>query len=154
LTTFEKKSFNGQELAKFLKEKLESLFMEYDIDLAFLGGSWSTDSNSWWSDIDIFISAPNFLELSEKSQLDYSTKLSVKASKRTDLEEIEISILEKLPLHVQFSPIHDGILIYEKNSGLKAKYVEDLLPRYYDHMIWYKRVLKDSNYVSSTEKHK
>ena len=154
MTKFEKKTFNGQEMANFLKKKLEILFKEFNIEFAYLGGSWSTKSNSWWSDIDIFISTPNYLRLSPKAQLEYLTELSVKVTKITNFEDTQISVFEILPLHVQFKVIHDGILIHEKIPGIKADFVENLLPRYYDHMIWYKRLLKGSKYLSSMEKKK
>ncbi len=154
MTKIVKKSFNGQEMANFLKKKLENIFKEVNIGFAYLGGSWSTKSNSWWSDIDIFISVPNYFEMSAKAQLEYMMELSVKMTEVTNFEEIQISIFENLPLHVQFNAIYDGILIYERKLGLKANFIEHLLPRYYDHMIWYKQVLKRSKYISSMEKNK
>ncbi len=137
----------GQEMAKFLVQKLKCLFEENDIDFAYLGGSWATDKHNWWSDIDIFISVPSFLQLSSKTQLNFLTHLHVKATDLTKFEEFEILILETLPLHVQFNAITDGILIYEKNPEVCSFFMEKILPLYYDHMIWYKRLLNQSEYV-------
>lgn len=150
MTKFEKKPLNGQEMANFLKERIYLGFKQSQVDFAYLGGSWVRQNNSWWSDIDLFISFPSYLHLDSKAQLTYLANLSVRFSELTDLDEIEILVLENLPLHVQFDVIHDGILLFERISGLKANFVEKLLPRYYDHIIWYKNLLKESKYLSSS----
>ncbi|MFW9989011.1 MAG: nucleotidyltransferase domain-containing protein [Candidatus Odinarchaeota archaeon] len=142
---------NGKEMANFLKKRLENLFKKKSIDIAFLGGSWSKDRNIWNSDIDIFISYKDFLEVDSKAQLFFLTTLSIKIEELTNFQEIEVSVLEILPLHVQFNVVRDGILLYERLEGVKAKYLEELLPRYYDHIIWYRNMLKQSRYFISEE---
>lgn len=137
-------------MAKFLVQKLKYLFEENNVDFAYLGGSWVNDEHDWWSDIDVFISVPNFLELSSKTQLDFLTQLHVKATDLTKFEEIEILILEILPLSVQFNAIANGILLYEKNPEIHSFFVEKLLPLYYDHMIWYRNLIDQSKYISSS----
>ena len=134
----------GSEMAKILKEKLTPLFESRAIRLAFLGGSWATDSQNWWSDIDLFLSFPKFLQLNPREKLTVLTELHLQSSALTGFDEIEIKILESLPLHVQFNAISKGILLYEDEEGRKAEFVEKLLPRYYDHMIWYKRMIEQS----------
>ena len=146
-----KKPLTGQEMAKFLILKLKPLFEDNKVDLAYLGGSWSTDKHNWWSDIDIFISVPNFLQFSSKNQLDFLTQFHVKATDLTNCEEIEISVFESLPLHVQFNAIANGILLYENSPGVSSLFLEKLLPLYYDHMIWYKNLLNQSEYISSSK---
>ena len=135
-------------MAKFLIKKLRPIFEEYKMDFVYLGGSWVNDENHWWSDIDIFISFPTFLQLSSKNQLELLTQLNVKITDLTNYEEIEISILEKLPLTVQFNAFAKGILIYEKNSKVCSHFLEKMLPIYYDHMIWYKKLIEQSEYIS------
>ena len=145
-----KRPLSGQEMAKFLVQKIKSLFKENDVDFAYLGGSWAKNKHNWWSDIDIFISVPNFLQLTSKPQLDFLTHFHVKATDLTKFEEFEILVLETLPLHVQFKVIANGILIYEKNPEVCSSYLEKLLPLYYDHMIWYKRLIDQSQYVEKS----
>ena len=119
------------------------------MDFAYLGGSWVNDTHQWWSDIDIFISVPTFLQLPPKIQLEFLTQLHVKATDLTKYEEIEISILETLPLHVQFNAFANGILLYERNPERSSLFLEKLLPLYYDHMIWYKNLIDQSERVST-----
>ncbi len=135
------------EMVKFLKERLTILFEEFEVDLLYLGGSWANDLHDWWSDIDIFISAPDFPQLNTKNQLNFLTRLHVKATDLTTLEKIEISVLETLPLHVQFSVISKGILLHEKEEDTCSRFKEKLLPLYYDHAIWYKRLLDQSEFI-------
>ena len=142
-----KRTFNCQEMAKIISQKLKRLFEENDVDFAFLGGSWAKDKQNWWSDIDVFVSIPNFPEFSSGTQLDFITHLHVKATDLTNFEEIEISILETLPLHVQFNVVVNGILLYEKNPEITSLFIEKILPLYYDHIIWYKNLLDQSEYI-------
>lgn len=137
--------FTGQEMAEFLIRNLKHLFKENKVDFAYLGGSWVRDVHQWWSDIDIFISVPNYPQLSSKTQLNFLTNLHVKSTDLTNYEEIEISVFETLPLHVQFNVFTNGFLIYEKNSDISSLFLEKLLPLYYDHMIWYNNLLKNQN---------
>ena len=142
-----KRTFNCQEMAKIISQKLKRLFEENDVDFAFLGGSWAIDKQNWWSDIDIFVSVPKFSEFSSKTQLDFITNLHVKATDLTNFEEIEISVLETLPLHIQFNVVVNGILLYEKNPEITSLFIEKMLPLYYDHIIWYKNLLDQSEYI-------
>jgi len=142
-----KPTLTGQEMAKIISQKLKRLFEENDVDFAFLGGSWAKDKQNWWSDIDVFVSIPNFPEFSSGTQLDFITHLHVKATDLTNFEEIEISILETLPLHVQFNVVVNGILLYEKNPEITSLFIEKMLPLYYDHIIWYKNLLDQSEYI-------
>ncbi|MHA1726544.1 MAG: nucleotidyltransferase domain-containing protein [Promethearchaeota archaeon] len=45
-----------------LKKILGDLFKSLNVDFAYLGGTWVRNQNSWWSDIDIFISMPSFFQ--------------------------------------------------------------------------------------------
>ena len=150
LNNHAKRPLSGQEMGDLLLQKLKHLFEENKIDFAYLGGSWAINKQNWWSDIDIFISIPNFLQLTPKIQLDILTQLHVKATELTKFEEFEVIVLETIPLHVQFNAITNGILIYEKNPEVSSYFIEKLLPLYYDHMIWYKGLLDQSQYVDNS----
>jgi len=142
-----KKPSTGQEMAKFLNQKLKILFKKMEINFAYLGGSWVNNEQNWWSDIDIFISVPSFLQLTSREQLKFLTQLHIIATDLTKFEDIEFSILEAIPLHVQFNVIANGILLYEKNPEISILFIEKLLPFYYDHMIWYNKLLNQSEYI-------
>lgn len=145
-----KRPSSGQEMADLLLRQLKNLFEENKVDFAYLGGSWAKNKQNWWSDIDIFISIPNFLQLTSKSQLNLLTQFHVRATELTKIEEFEIIVLETLPLHVQFNAIKNGILLYEKNPDVSSYFIEKMLPLYYDHMIWYKRLLDQSQYIENS----
>ncbi len=145
-----KRPLSGQEMADLLLLQFKSLFEENKIDFAYLGGSWAKNNQNWWSDIDIFISIPDFLQFTSKNQLDILTQFHVKATDLTKFEDFEITVLETLPLHVQFNAITNGILIYEKKPEVSSYFIEKILPLYYDHMIWYKGLLNQSQYVENS----
>lgn len=145
------KRLTGEELANILTRKLRPLFEEKGVDFAYLGGSWVNNQHHWWSDIDIFISVPHFLQLSSDDQLEFQTIFHLKATDLTKFEEIEISILEILPLHVQFNVFQNGILLFETNPEITASFLEKLLPLYYDHKIWYESLIAQSKYVSKSK---
>jgi len=130
---------------------LKPLFIEKRIDFAYLGGSWVKNQHHWWSDIDIFISVPHFLQLSSDNQIEFQTAFSLTAINLIKFEELEISILEILPLHVQFNAIQYGILLFEINSDETSSFLEKLLPLYYDHKIWYEALIAQSKYVSKSK---
>ena len=67
MTKAEDHPLNGKEMADFLKKRLENIFRENSIEFAYLSGSWSKDRNVWKSDIDIFISYPDFLAFDAKA---------------------------------------------------------------------------------------
>ncbi len=137
-------------MAKLLSQKLSGLFKEKKVDFACLGGSWARNQNFWWSDIDIFVSIPEFLMFNPKEQLHLLTDMSVRATELTEFEEIEVIMLESVPLHVQFNGISDSLVIYERDTSVRSKFIEKLLPLYYDHMIWYKNMLNQSEYIPSS----
>ncbi|MFO8017787.1 MAG: nucleotidyltransferase domain-containing protein [Promethearchaeia archaeon] len=136
-----------EEMTRYLGRKLRNLFKQYDIEFACLGGSWAENRNQWWSDVDIFVSIPKFKEFPGKQQLSILTKLHVKASELAEIEKIEISVLQNLPLHVQFNAIKYRLLIYEQNPQVFPEFLEKLLPLYYDHKIWYDQLLKEADYI-------
>ncbi len=136
-------------MANQLKKSLAELFKSASVEFAYLGGSWARNCNAWWSDIDIFVSIPSFKKISPKEQLNLLATLNQEATDLTGYENVEISILETMPLHVQFNVISDGIVIFEKNTDERKQFLEKLLPRYYDHIIWYKSLINQSKYSHS-----
>ncbi len=132
------------DLINKLKSVDQSIFNEFAIDFLYLGGSWVNESNNWWSDIDIFISKPDFLFLNSKKKRDFLIEFGDILTKLTQLRNFQVSVLQALPLHVQFSAINDGIVIFETLKLKRLNYIENLLNQYYDHQIWYDHMLNES----------
>lgn len=132
------------ELINKLMSIEHSVFNKYSIDFMYLSGSWATETNNWWSDIDIFISKPDFVQLSSKEKLNFLVEINDKLTQLTNFKNFQVSILQVLPLHVQFSAINDGIVIFESSLLNRLNFIENLLNQYYDHKIWYERMLNES----------
>lgn len=135
---------SGKELSQYLSIHLKKFFEKSKVDFAYLGGSWSMDRNNWWSDIDIFVSIPDFSSMDVKGQAELTKQLHIKISNILKHDKVDISILENIPLHIQFEVIQDGLVIYEKNDKTRKRFIEKLLPKYWDHMIWYKKLISQS----------
>ncbi len=131
-------------LVESLKNNLSPLLKEYNASFAYFSGSWVRGQQSALSDIDIFVSLPSLSTISPKETLILLSDFSRKASEVTKQDKLEITILERVPLHVQFQAIKDGILLYEKTKDVRTNFLENLLKYYYDHKIWLQ------NYLSQT----
>lgn len=135
---------NRTQILKLLYNIETSFFKKYNIILMYLGGSLALGTNNWWSDIDIFILNPSFTNFPSNKKLDYLMDLTNELNNILDQENVQVSIIDKLPLHVQFSVIKDGILVYQKNELERINFTENVLRFYYDHKIWYERMLDES----------
>ena len=94
--------------------------------------------------MDIFVSYPKYADRSVKDRLQILIDLNVTTETVAKLNNIEIRILEKQAIHVQYQIFKDGIIIYQKSKSTPQKYLEQLLPKYFDHMKWYTRYLDES----------
>lgn len=138
------KNFTRNEHIERFKSNLSTIFHNFKVDFAVLAGSWARDEQQWWSDIDIFVHLPGFLDLPSDEMLDILINLNMEADKLLHLDKLEIRILEKQTLHTQFNILSDGIILYEARPYIRNSYLEKLLPVYYDHIIWYSNFLKQS----------
>ncbi len=127
-----------------MKDKLSQLFKDYKVSYAYFSGSWVKGHQSVLSDVDIFISLPSLNTKSPIELLILLSDFSRKSSEVTKLDNLEITILERVPLHVQFQAIKDGILLYEESNDIRTKFLENLLKYYYDHNIWYQNYLNQA----------
>ncbi len=91
---------NSQDMAQILSDNLKGLFKSNDVEFAYLGGSWAEGTNQWWSDIDVFISVPLYMEMNPQERLYFLVELHKAATKLTNYEETEITVIQTLPLHV------------------------------------------------------
>ncbi len=131
-------------LVETLRNKLSPLFKDYKVSFAYFSGSWVRGQQSVLSDIDIFVSLPSFNTISPKETVILLSDFSRKASVATKQDNLEITILERVPLHVQFQAIKDGILLYEEYKEVRLNFLENLLKYYYDHKIWYNSYLSQA----------
>ncbi len=131
-------------LVETLKDKLSPLFKDYKVSFAYFSGSWVKGHQSVLSDVDIFVSLPSLNTKTPKKLLSLFSDFSRKSSEVTKLDNLEITILERVPLHVQFQAIKDGILLYEESNDIRIKFLENLLKYYYDHNIWYQNYLNQA----------
>ncbi|MFV2014820.1 MAG: nucleotidyltransferase domain-containing protein [Candidatus Heimdallarchaeota archaeon] len=129
------------DLVESAKNSLKDIFKLYICEFAYLTGSYARNDQFTWSDIDIVISNPSYLDLPSKDKLDYLLNITTAISDALNFENIDLKILETLPLHVQFLMIKDGKLIYELDEEKTTDFVENLLQVYYDHAIWYENYL-------------
>ena len=51
---------NLDELLSIIQSKLELLFQQFPIAFAYFAGSWAREQQRRWSDIDVFVSWPQF----------------------------------------------------------------------------------------------
>ncbi len=129
------------ELISNLKVQLSPLFKDFKVSFAYLSGSWIKGHQSVLSDVDIFVSLPYLKATLPREIINLMSDFSKKSSEDTMLNNIEINVLERVPLHVQFETIKDGILLYEESNDKRATFIENLLKYYYDHKKWYQSYL-------------
>jgi len=135
------KPISLEQLVSILKGKLPPVFQEFNVQFAYLGGSWARHQNAPWSDIDIFASWQGCESTTPKEFLARWTQLNVEAVAATNFDAIEITFLERVPLHVQFNVISEGILLFEVSEDIRTRFIEHLLQEYPDHMIWFNNFL-------------
>jgi predicted nucleotidyltransferase len=128
-------------LLSILKDRLPSILQKFNVQFAYLGGSWVRHQNAPWSDIDIFASWPGCESTTPKELLAQWIELNSEAAAATNFDAIEITFLERVPLHVQFNVIAEGILLFEISEEVRTRFIEHVLQVYPDHMIWFKNYL-------------
>lgn len=144
MKSHDKSTLRKKELIAKLTSTSFQLARKFDVDFVILGGSWARGQQRWWSDIDIFVSWPEYSKKSANDRLNSLIELNILAEEMTGLNRLELRILEKQSLHVQFQVLKEGIIIYTKNPDYRNKYLEHLMPFYFDHLIWFNNFLDQS----------
>ncbi len=67
--------------------------------------------------------------------------LNTETEQVTANSSIEIRIIETLPIHVQFRIISEGVVLYTKSEVVRLDHKERIMKQYYDHIIWYEKLL-------------
>lgn len=128
-----------ESLITTLKDDLGPVFGTLGVDFAYLVGSWAQNTHGWWSDVDLFVSWPKFRDDSRAL-----LRINEQVWENTDVDKINVQIVENLPIHVQYTALSEGILLYARTPSVASTYLENLMGVYFDHIIWYKRYLKES----------
>ncbi|MEX2685110.1 MAG: nucleotidyltransferase domain-containing protein [Candidatus Sigynarchaeota archaeon] len=127
-----------------LKAALARVLQASGCDFAILGGSVATGNAGWWSDIDIFVHHPAWKKMPPLERSAWLTQLSMEMELASRNGNIDVHAIDDLPLHVQFNVISTGLDLYDRDDGTaRATYTEWLLPRYYDHVEWYRRIIDE-----------
>lgn len=132
-------SFN--DLVATLKLKLIPIFEKFNCQFVYLGGSRTTGQAHWWSDIDIFVSIPGIHKIGDQKIFNMLVSLNTETEQATANSTIEIRIIETLPIHIQFRIISEGVVLYDKSEEVRLDHKERIMKQYYDHIIWYEKML-------------
>lgn len=129
------------EFGESVQNSLNHVFKIHKCEFVYLTGSYVRKEQFSWSDIDFVISYPSYQDLAPNDKLDYLFKITSAISEVLSFDNIDLKIIETLPIHIQFSMVRDGKLIYQISEKKRTEFVENLLNVYYDHAIWYENYL-------------
>lgn len=103
-------------------ELLEGIGTEHKISAAYLYGSYATGKADRESDLDIAVLASPGLSNGER----YALRLAISARLRRALgeraPELDLTILQDIPILLQYNVIRRGIRIYEGNREERIEY--------------------------------
>jgi hypothetical protein len=133
-----------ESLTSHLAESLSPLFISKNVAFAILGGSWALNQQAWWSDVDVFISWPQVQCIEKNEQVKAIAGLALEVIETSQLENIQLSILEFLPINVQFHAINEGLFFFTPDPAIIPPFIERLLHEYYDYSIWFSNYLHES----------
>ncbi|RMG41506.1 MAG: nucleotidyltransferase domain-containing protein [Methanobacteriota archaeon] len=93
---------------------------EESLQFAFLGGSFAKGTEGWWSDLDIFVYLdPHTPSTSKWAKLD----LAIAISDLLRFEPVIVSVLNELPLMVQFEAIRKYVPLFVRDPEAFEDYV-------------------------------
>ncbi|MHA2363204.1 MAG: nucleotidyltransferase domain-containing protein [Candidatus Hodarchaeales archaeon] len=136
-----------QSLLENLKIKLNNYFLENNIDIVYLSGSVVTQLSHFRSDIDIFIKVPEEIIKLYQNPNKYFLKLARDINGLFDLRELDVQLLNILPIHVQYNAVVNGITLFRHPLFSEEDYLEQLMNVYFDHIIWYENLLNQSQQI-------
>lgn len=125
------------EIVDVLRNEIDWISKKYNFRFVYLAGSVAREEHHKWSDIDIFISYPEFLNMSSEDK--YNTLGEINLLFSDILDKAVVKVIETLPLVVQFNVIKDGEILLD--SEYRTKFIEDLLRSYYDFNIFRGRLI-------------
>lgn len=121
-----------------LTNKIKSFFSkEQNIAAVYLFGSYGTEYESKFSDIDLGIVFMPGAMIGLQDELDLEARLSLYL--KTD--SIDLVNLNKAPLYLRFQAITEGNLIYEKDYIATSNFIENTYRYYFDYS-YHLKILK------------
>lgn len=137
---------SASDLVEKLKETISQKISESEIKPVFilLGGSLARNENHSLSDVDIVVSYPEYKRLNAKKRIELKLQISEWFENLVPAEKIDISIIEGLPIKVQFEILKEGKVIYEQEEEKRLDFKEKVMKEYYDYKIWYEQFLKQA----------
>lgn len=126
------------EIISFLEEKLNPIFMKLSIDFAYLAGSYASGRIHGQSDLDIFVSLTdhNILDKKIRVELENQIYLEIVKNLKGIGIEIDLRVLEDLPLHIQMNVAQNGKVFFMRSEKLWFLYKEKLIREFNDYKIW------------------
>ncbi|MFX0116733.1 MAG: nucleotidyltransferase family protein [Candidatus Hodarchaeota archaeon] len=125
----------------YLKECAAGVLSGYPIDFAYLFGSVATGREDWWSDVDLVVSWPAFTTLASRERYESLGRLPLELEKEAGNQDLDLKVWRLLNVRIQFQILRDDILLVDNNPTVHRKAKEDILLKYPDHMIWFRRYL-------------
>jgi predicted nucleotidyltransferase len=127
-----------------IRARITPVLVAAGVDFAYLGGSIAKGTAGWWSDVDIFVYKEMLKSLSRTAKMDWFQELDLEIVLVLHTDDVDLKILDDLPIHVQFNAISGGIPVYEVDDGKTlARYIESMLTRYYEQGAWYLQMLAE-----------
>lgn len=124
-----------KEKVKQLAEKLVSFFsQEANIAAVFLFGSFGTEYENQFSDIDLGIVFMPGAQVNLRDELDLEARLSL----HLQTDNVDLVNLNKAPLNLRFQAVKDGELIYEKDYPATSDFLENTYRYYLDYSYHFK----------------
>jgi hypothetical protein len=111
------------------QKSIERIAKKYRIILVYLFGSKARNTDSKISDIDIAV----LLENNEEDDLkDLILALIFEFSKLFKSDKIDLLLLNRASLAIQYRVISEGKILYQINSELRCNYEEKVVKLYLD----------------------
>ncbi len=118
------------EILDALSRQVPVALKRYDLRFIIVAGSVARDEQNWWSDIDVFVSIPEFEKFNGREKLEVLTDLGLIFG--SELRGVEVKVIETLPLVVRFNIFKDGIILYEDGTRYRQDLLEHTLKLYFD----------------------
>ena len=130
------------EIIDVLRIETELISKKFNFRFVYLAGSVAREEHHKWSDIDIFVSLPEFQEMSTEKKFETLGEINLSFSDK--MEKVVVKVLESLPLVIQFNVIKDGEILYNSDSDYRTQFIENVLRFYYDFDIYRSQIINSA----------
>ncbi|MHA1336298.1 MAG: type VII toxin-antitoxin system MntA family adenylyltransferase antitoxin [Promethearchaeota archaeon] len=115
------------------KEKIKEIALKHNISLIYLFGSKATGNDSKLSDIDIAVLLDKY---DQEKIKDLMLDLIFEFSQIFKNDKIDLVILNKAPLALQYNVVAHGKVLYERDIGVRMVYENKAIKLYLDFKIY------------------